>query len=273
MKYFVILALISLSVHSKDECRGGEGSFYTNPDGSLGGFVEKGVLIKGRPYIDPASEVCDNVKIDGAASIKRSKLSDNVLITGPVIIEESNIFQFAKISGKAVIHKAVICQMSVIEGIKVIDSKYYCQTEDPEPKDPGEAGLTTVLGIDSDNDDVRDDVEIFINVNLPNTKLKDRAQERINSKFFASILFKEFEHYNNKVILKVLEEAKQDLMSCFAISLRSDIFGEMNNTKERINRMIEINGLNHGKVLPLTKTCRSFEEIQKSVAEVEKRKK
>ncbi len=43
------------------------------------------------------------------------------------------------------------------------------------PPDPGEAGKATLLGIDSDNDGVRDDIQRWIELNYPNSAKKRAA--------------------------------------------------------------------------------------------------
>lgn len=57
---------------------------------------------------------------------------------------------------------------------------------DPQPPHPGEAGKETLLGIDSDNDGVRDDVEIWINeayagkrYTIKALKMMARAQQKV----------------------------------------------------------------------------------------------
>lgn len=238
---------------------------YRNPDGSTGGFIEKTVQISGTPLIDATSVICGKVKISGpSVVIKNSKISDEVIIVGPATIENSTLFQGASVSNKAVVKNSTVCQSSVIDGFENLDSKYYCQTEDPEPQPPGELGLKTVMGIDSDNDGVRDDVEIFINVNLPNTPSKNRKDERTQSKFFAFILQREFANIENKLLLEKLEDAKQDVMKCLVLSKEEDIYGEMSNTKERFYAVLKINGLNHGKEIQI-KPCRTFEQIKESI--------
>ncbi len=139
--------------------------------------------------------------------------------------------------------------------------KSYSTVEDVEPADPGEAGHETILGIDSDKDGVRDDVEIFINQKIPKTSLN----ERLGTKLFAYILQKEFENNDNKPKLKILDEAKQDAMKCLNLSLYGKVFGQMNNTKDRIRMMAKINGLNHGKEIFPDKKCRTFEQIKESI--------
>ncbi len=140
----------------------------------------------------------------------------------------------------------------------------YSITEDTEPAPPGEAGLKTILGIDSDNDGVRDDVEIFINQKLPDTAQKNRKDERIHSKFIAYLLQREFANIDNKLILEKLEDAKQEALKCLNLSLKEKIYGKMGNTKERFYAVLKINGLNHGKEIK-DRPCRTYEQIKESI--------
>ncbi len=124
-----------------------------------------------------------------------AKVSPGVIV-GPeaqvcgeaVVSGKTQIFGRAKISGKAKIHNAKICQSSQINGFDVIDSDYYCQTEDPEPPHPGELGKKTLLGVDSDQDGVRDDVEIWINDTYSNTPQENLELIRIIQKETARLL-------------------------------------------------------------------------------------
>lgn len=65
---------------------------------------------------------------------------------------------------------------------KVADFRIYVESttssEDGLPPDPGEEGKTTILGIDTDNDGIRDDVQIAISSIYPNN---DEAREALKS--------------------------------------------------------------------------------------------
>ena len=51
--------------------------------------------------------------------------------------------------------------------------------EGEAPKDPGERGLKTILGIDSNVNGIRDDVEIWINSRTMSTPIKDMYNARM----------------------------------------------------------------------------------------------
>jgi hypothetical protein len=108
---------------------------------------------------------------------------------------------------------------------------------DPQPPHPGEAGKETLLGIDSDNDGVRDDIEIWINEKLagkPNSiKALKQAAKTIQRVFQATepnIVIKE-KNNSAKAYLCFREVSK-------SFPLNSEIYDEMIfeylNTKERI---------------------------------------
>ena len=211
MKSSVVLSLlfISLSANAFDlweavlgksdkssSCKSGAGSNHTNPDNTLGGFVAKTAKVEPGATVAVNAQVCEFAQVKAGAKILgnaivggRAQVQSGVEISGSVIIEGSplisgstKISSLAKVTGNSKIHNAIICQASQIENFDVIDSDYYCQTEDPEPPHPGELGKRTLLGVDTDLDGVRDDVEILINARYSNTPQKDNRQLRLFQK-------------------------------------------------------------------------------------------
>lgn len=174
----MILSLIFISYSlAASPCDGVKVGYWVNPDGSRGGSVATTAKVFAGVTIGPQAQVCGESVVSG----------------------KTHIFGRAKISGKSKIHNSTICQASQIAGFDVIDSDYYCQTEDPEPTHPGEAGKKTLLGIDSDNDGVRDDVEIQINDMYSNTA-------KVNKKYFRKTAKLEMRSYE-KLLKRRTEKA------------------------------------------------------------------
>lgn len=182
-------ALVDSSITIGEEaapCGGAAGKFHVNPNGSAGGFVANSALVSKLATIELNSIVCDKVKINGSAQIKgKSEILGFTEINGNVQISGSKIYSSPVISGNSVIIRSVVCQASRLNSLKVIDSSYYCNVDDPEPKDPGEAGKMTLLGGDSDGDGVRDDVEIWLNRTFSNTPQKSYTQELSAAKIYS----------------------------------------------------------------------------------------
>ncbi len=217
-------------------CGGARGDAWTNPDGAPGGFVAKTAKAEPGAIIAAGAQVCDsaqvkagakvlgNAKVAGRAQILRNGevdgraqvqgearigggtaitkiYGDSLVEGGALVTGASQVYARSKVRGGAKVHNSVVCQASVIEGISVTDSDYYCQTEDPEPPMPAEAlGKATLLGVDSDRDGVRDDVEIWINDRFSNIPEKDFLAWRIAFREIARL-----EHQ----LLRMLENREQ----------------------------------------------------------------
>lgn len=258
---FISLNLISTTLFGAP-CNGAPGIFYTNPDGSNGGFTQKGTWVEKTNYISVNSEICGKVIIRGNNIIEDSVINESVTIEGSSLVRDSQIFGFAKIKGRAIIQNSEICQGSIIEGVKVTNSKYYCQTEDLEPKDPGELNFKSLLGVDSDGDGVRDDIERFINKTISNTSTQNKAKERIASKILAKILQKEILLRNDLNILKSLYTERINLIECHNINFSDDIFLEMYDTKDRVMALMRIAGVTHGQEIgSFKRDCKELNDI------------
>lgn len=267
MKHWMFLILIVMPTFAKGApCSGAPGSYFTNPDGSNGGFIQKGAWVEKGNYISVDSEICDKVIIKGRNQIlDSSSIRENVIIEGFSKIRDSQIYGYAKIKGLAAIQNSEICQGSLIEGIKVISSNYYCQTEDPQPKDPGERATATLLGVDSDGDGVRDDIEILINNSLPNTPKKNFSTERISMKLYSKILQNEIIARSNPSQIEKLKQLKTDLLNCFPSEFSDEVFISMYDTKERLYSMFKVTGTLHGKdILQPSKNCQSLSSVAAS---------
>jgi len=235
MKFFVVLSflLCSITAHTFDlreavlgksdksrSCKSGAGSNHTNPDNTLGGFVAKTAKVEAGATVAPNAQVCefaqvraeakilDNAIVSGRAQIQNGvEISGSAIIEGsPLISGKTKISSLAKVTGNSKIHNAIICQASLIENFDVIDSDYYCQTEDPEPPHPGELGKKTLLGVDTDLDGVRDDLEILINARYSNAPQKDNRNLRVFQK----------ELMRRRSVIMKFKNSKQKVMQLYS---------------------------------------------------------
>lgn len=271
----IFLGLLMLLIHLNAfgaPCNGALGRYHVNPDGSQGGFIQRTAWVDKNTFLDSTSEICDKAIIRGRVQIEDgSRIRENVIIEGSAVIQDSHIHGSAKISGRVTVQNSEICQASLIEGIKVINTNYYCQTEDSQPKPPGEENFKTLLGVDSDGDGVRDDIEIFINNILSNTPTKNNSEERSASKIFAKVLQKEFLLRDHKEHLQILHKEKTDIINCFSLRYHEEIFLEKYDTIERIYALAKIAGAMHGeKVLPATKKCKSLDGFDNFITKLSK---
>lgn len=263
--YFFTLSLLISSTLMGAPCDGAPGFYRMNPDGSQGGFVAYTVRIDSTVIIDATSSVCDKANLKGRTHISDGTVvKESAIVEGNVGISNSLIYGGARIFGKLVVQDSTICQYSLISGFNVIKSDYYCQTEDPAPKDPGEEGRKTLLGVDTDGDGVRDDVEVFINSNLPNTPSKNRAEERTATKLLAQLVNKQIVHRKTEQLIKSLDQMKLDLVDCFNISLADETLIKMFNSVDRIDTLFTIAGYFHGeRVMVPQKKCKSINEYKR----------
>lgn len=268
MKYIAIVFMIFFAHESYAlPCNGERGTYHYNSDNSLGGFKGEKTKVSSSVFIDPSSEVCGKSIINGDVKIiSNSRIEDSVTIQGSHLIKASHVFGLAKLNGKTVITSSTICQSSEINGFNVSNSTYYCDTDDPAPKDPGEAGKIHLLGIDSDGDGVRDDIEIFINNSLPNTPSKDFSLERETSKTYSKIIQKKLVHKANKTLIENLDQLQTDFLSCNVMTLHDDVFVNMHNTKERLTSLFKTLGYTHGTpVKKPAEKCKTFTEFKSAI--------
>jgi hypothetical protein len=288
MFFLLCLSLIS-SALAGPPCGGSQVGFWTNPDGTRGGWVASTAKVQAGAVIAPKAQVCESAQVKAGAAIlgeaqisgratilanaeiaERAKVQGDAKvgggntktrIAGEAVVEGSaivtgttKIHSKARVSGKSKVHNAIICQASIIEGFDVIDSDYYCQTEDPEPPHPGEAGMKTLLGIDSDQDGVRDDLEIWINQKFSNTPDQNKENQRMAYKAIAknNVLQMKFSDNKEKVqdlqreiigplnaCIKFheLQNKKMDRASIFRRKLKTaqEFEAVLMNTRERFN--------------------------------------
>lgn len=188
MKYLLILSVFVTTFSYGAPCGGAPITLHVNSNGSPGGSVAKTASVSKSAFLDATSSVCGSARVNGSAKIiNGSEISGQASIDGSPTIDGSKIYGSAVVTGGFRVVNSVVCQASkIVEN--VIRSDYYCQTDDPEPKHPGENGNKTLLGVDSDADGVRDDVEIWINQNTSNTPNKDMYNQRMALKQVARLI-------------------------------------------------------------------------------------
>lgn len=269
----IFASLVQSSIAS-GPCGGAQVGFWTNPDASRGGsvattakvqagaFIASGAqvcesaqvkagakildqaIVSGRAVINAGAEISGRAKVQGEAKIGGSnvatKIGGDALVEGSAMVTgNTQVIARAKVRGSSKVHNAIICQASLIEGFDVIDSDYYCQTEDPEPAHPGELGMKTLLGVDSDRDGVRDDLEIWINEKFSNTPNENKRLLRLE--------FKGYSKNTNEILKKSklkpevirLETENEQINNCLRYmkkevpAIRDEYMGYFLNTHER----------------------------------------
>ena len=124
---------------------------------------------------------------------------------------------------------------------------------DPQPPHPGDAGKETLLGIDSDNDGVRDDVEIWINETYASTDM------RKSLKSMAKVVQLQIANSNDPDLIKSLDLRSISSMFClasisghFVAAKESKLLkSQMNNTSIRIKAYLVADGHLSGTGIPL----------------------
>lgn len=129
------------------------------------------------------------------------------------------------------------------------------------PLDPGEKGKETLLGIDSDNDGVRDDIQRYIYLTYPNEKIVRLAlsqiarnyQELLPDSSDPEIAYENVKKLNrSRACLHYVKD--NDIYK--VIKIRRAIKAELLNTQERSLKYLEFNNSLAGR----TATLPSFEE-------------
>lgn len=124
------------------------------------------------------------------------------------------------------------------------------------PPDPGEAGKQTLLGIDSDNDGVRDDVQIAIARHYPEPE--DEKARLALEQFAASwqYAFSVYQSGDEEELYDVFSEINP-AVACIAAtsskSLEDIVFVKLivRNTKERVQTYADINDTAIGRTFPV----------------------
>lgn len=199
MKLILTITLITFSSLSFGApCGGAPVVAHKNPDGSAGGMVAKTASVASTVRVDSAASVCEKAIAQGNVRIgKGSEISGSAVLEGGAVVNSSKIKGNAKVFGNAVVTNSTVCQMSLIN-FNVKNSTYYCDLEDENPKDPGELGVKTLLGIDSNSNGIRDDVEIWINYNTTNTPSVDMYNVRMSLRQIAKSLQSAIKYKDNR---------------------------------------------------------------------------
>ena len=300
----LIFASLIPSSFASGPCGGAQAGFWTNPDASRGGsvastakvqtgaFIASGAqvcesaqvksgakildqaVVSGRAVVNSGAEISGRAKVQGEAKIGGSnvatKIGGDALVEGSALVTgNTQVIARAKVRGSSKVHNAIICQASVIEGFDVIDSDYYCQTEDPEPAHPGELGKKTLLGVDSDRDGVRDDVEIWINEKFSNTPNKDMFNYRMAYKQIALSELKAYkfkgdkakamqamrEVFESQKCISGLNKRRHEKLADELAAKKEEILVDdelsniINDTSERIKANLLVRQYFHGQLL------------------------
>lgn len=245
---FVLVGLIIAPIAFGAPCDGAPGKNHINPDGTKGGFVASTSSVGKTVFLDAGSSVCEQAKVKGNVKIKSgSWIGGSVIVEGSSEITSSKVFGVSKIHRNAQVEKSSVCQASDIY-FKVSESDYYCQTDDPEPKHPGELSKKSLIGIDSDGDGVRDDIEIWINNRTTNSSSRDMYNIRMSLKEAAKIIQKNLLAKENKEASRQLKLQMFEAFECLLDlsnsknefnRFESDFAYEFFNTKERIEAEVK----------------------------------
>jgi hypothetical protein len=111
---------------------------------------------------------------------------------------------------------------------------------DPQPPHPGEAGKETLLGIDSDNDGVRDDVEIWMNETFQNSEVRMALKEsaKINQLMLQHSEDREYIRSMTSRIVKSVYCSSSIMGDDLAAKRSKEVKAMMFNTGERIKAFI-----------------------------------
>lgn len=126
----------------------------------------------------------------------------------------------------------------------------------PLPPDPGEAGKETLLGIDSDNDGVRDDIQRYIYLTYPNEKNVRLALMQLSRNYQELLVNTSDPEISHSIVKKFyrsidcLYYVKGDVRS--AIKIGRALKAETLNTKERSLAFIQFNNSLAGKTTTMT---------------------
>lgn len=251
MKILLFIFLIFFTVTAFGAPCGGALAFaHKNPDGSIGGFVAKTASVAASVTVDSSSTVCEKSIVQGNAKIvKGSEISGKAIIEGSAFINSSKVKDNAKVYGNAVVTNSTVCQMSSIN-FNVNNSNYYCDLEDDNPKDPGEIGTKTLLGVDSNANGIRDDVEIWINnftTNTPNKNMYNvrMALRQIAKNVQQNVKMKDNRNKSIEIGRNIMNDFRclEDLTTPEVYEeLSGDLQIELYNTMERLNVWAKLQG-------------------------------
>ncbi|MFC1844141.1 hypothetical protein ACFLZ5_05065 [Thermodesulfobacteriota bacterium] len=144
-----------------------------------------------------------------------------------------------------------------------IDTDPDCQSEPPTdppdppdppgnglPPDPGEAGMATLEGIDSDQDGIRDDIQRYIALTYPDSQKTRAALRQFTLAFHTAILESPDKEnaLNNTEDIHRAQECLWYIHSRNSIKISDFLMAEFLNTIERSKAYIEYNRKLSGSV-------------------------
>ena len=148
--------------------------------------------------------------------------------------------------------------------VDYLDTDPDCQSEPPVdppvdppnppgsglPPDPGEAGMVTLEGIDSDQDGIRDDIQRYIALTYPDSQKTRAALKQFTLAFQEAILESpdEASAMNNVEDMHRAQECLWYIHSRSSIKMKNSLKAEYLNTMERSRAYLEYNKKLSGKV-------------------------
>lgn len=131
-----------------------------------------------------------------------------------------------------------------------VDVGLIVEKDGPLPPDPGEAGKATLVGVDTDRDGLRDDVQIWIANAAPDSK-KTRTALRQYAMYVQSYLAVSADPEKARVAIQEAAKGQLCLTSVAslmrAMQLRRALKAEMLDTKERTTAELAANATFSGQ--------------------------
>jgi hypothetical protein len=135
-----------------------------------------------------------------------------------------------------------------------------------EVQNLGEEGKKTLLGVDSDKDGVRDDVQIWIDKRYPSN-----SNPSTNSAMrqFAKYIQLELQFYSDKEQVTPVHQKKLETIFCLmwvndeGSRLTKEIEGQMLNTRERIKAYVKVDSYFDGSNAPKSFRGLKWKEMNK----------
>jgi hypothetical protein len=137
---------------------------------------------------------------------------------------------------------------------------------DKEVPHPGEEGKKTLLGIDSDKDGIRDDVQIWIDKNYPPST---KPSTNLAAKQMARYSQLELELHADKEKVTPVHLKTLETLYCLVwindegVHISKAIDGQMLNTRERIRAFMKVNSYFDGSNTPENISGTKWDEMNK----------
>ena len=141
-----------------------------------------------------------------------------------------------------------------------LDTDPDCQSEPPDdppdppgnglPPDPGEAGMATLEGIDSDQDGIRDDIQRYIALTYPDSQKTQAALRQFTFAFHKAILESpdKASALNNTEDMHRAQECLWYIHSRSSIKISDSLMAEFLNTLDRSKAYIDYDNKLSGSV-------------------------